>query len=55
MLRCCLGAYGCPNRAWMPSLGAGLIRLSQVERGLDQALLGSFRGGGGLNGNGFPL
>ena len=29
MLRCCLGAYGCPNHAWMPSLGAGLIRLSQ--------------------------
>jgi hypothetical protein len=26
-----------------------------VERGLDQALLLSFRGGGGLNGNGFPL
>ena len=30
MLRCCLGAYGRPNHAWMPSLGAGLIRLSQV-------------------------
>ena len=30
MLRCCLGAYGCPNHAWMPSLGAGLIRLSQL-------------------------
>ena len=30
MLRCCLGAYGCPNHAWMPSLGAGLIRLSQA-------------------------
>ena len=30
MLRCCLGAYGRPNRAWMPSLGAGLIRLSQL-------------------------
>ena len=29
MLRCCLGAYGRPNHAWMPSLGAGLIRLSQ--------------------------
>ena len=26
MLRCCLGAYGCPNHAWMPSLGAGLIQ-----------------------------
>jgi hypothetical protein len=26
-----------------------------MERGLDQALLGSFRGGDGLNGNGFPL
>ena len=32
MLRCCLGAYGCPNHAWMPSLGAGLMRLSQVVR-----------------------
>ena len=32
MLRCCLGAYGCPNHAWMPSLGAGLIRLSQSVR-----------------------
>ena len=31
MLRCCLGAYGCPNHAWMPSLGAGLVRLSQVN------------------------
>jgi hypothetical protein len=30
MLRCCLGAHGCPDHAWMPSLGAGLIRLSQV-------------------------
>ena len=29
MLRCCLGAYGRPNHAWMPSLGAGLMRLSQ--------------------------
>eukprot|EP01046_Picozoa_sp_COSAG06_P009433 COSAG06_NODE_493_length_15060_cov_50.594546_16_plen_46_part_00 len=31
MLRCCLGAYGCPNHAWMPSLGARLIRLSQHD------------------------
>ena len=30
MLRCCLGAYGCPDHAWMPCLGAGLIRLSQL-------------------------
>ena len=30
MLRFCLGAYGRPNHAWMPSLGAGLIRLSQA-------------------------
>ena len=30
MLRFCLGAYGRPNHAWMPSLGAGLIRLSQT-------------------------
>ena len=29
MLRFCLGAYGRPNHAWMPSLGAGLIRSSQ--------------------------
>jgi hypothetical protein len=34
MLRCCLGAYGRPNRAWMPSLGAGLIRLSQLSAAL---------------------
>ena len=33
MLRCCLGAYGCPNHAWMPSLGAGLMRLSQAGGG----------------------
>ena len=31
MLRFCLGAYGRPNHAWMPSLGAGLIRLSQLQ------------------------
>ena len=36
MLRCCLGAYGCPNHAWMPSLGAGLIRLSQGLTALHQ-------------------
>ena len=29
MLRFCLGAHGRPNHGWMPSLGAGLIRLSQ--------------------------
>ena len=36
MLRFCLGAYGRPNHAWMPSLGAGLIRLSQVAEVLFQ-------------------
>ena len=30
MLRFSSGAYGRPNHAWMPSLGAGLIRLSQA-------------------------
>ena len=41
MLRFCLGAYGRPNHAWMPSLGAGLIRLSQGAA----AGRGSSRGG----------
>ena len=42
MLRCCLGAYGCPNHAWMPSLGASLIRLSQVAKGRQIVSVGLF-------------
>ena len=40
MLRCCLGAYGCPDHAWMPSLGARLMRLPQAH--INKAVSDSF-------------